>query len=139
MVALLNGTLVFLADLIRRMEFPFRIETLRVSTYSGGTPASTPRFGDDLPEGFADATSSSWTTSLTRDARLPRSPDGFGSVNPPASEPVSCWTRRSPSGGHSCGLRGFPGAERLHRRIRIGLQRTPPEPAVCRRAEAGAG
>lgn len=51
-VALLNGTLVFLADLIRRMEFPFRIETLRVSTYSGGTPASTPRFGDDLPRGI---------------------------------------------------------------------------------------
>lgn len=49
-VALLNGTLVFLADLIRKMEFPFRIETLRVSSYSGGTAAPTPRLGDELPQ-----------------------------------------------------------------------------------------
>lgn len=48
-VALLNGTLVFLADLIRKMEFPFRIETLRVSSYSGGTAAPTPRLADELP------------------------------------------------------------------------------------------
>ena len=48
-VALLNGTLVFLADLIRKMEFPFRIETLRVSSYAGGTAAPAPRLGNELP------------------------------------------------------------------------------------------
>ncbi|MBL9173817.1 MAG: hypoxanthine phosphoribosyltransferase [Verrucomicrobiales bacterium] len=48
-IALLNGTLVFLADLIRTMDFPFRIETLRVSSYSGGTPDSSPRIREDLP------------------------------------------------------------------------------------------
>ena len=48
-VALLDGTLVFLADLIRKMEFPFRIETLRVSSYTGRTAAPKPRLGDELP------------------------------------------------------------------------------------------
>ena len=36
-VALLNGTVAFLADLIRRLEFPLRLDFMGVSSYGGGT------------------------------------------------------------------------------------------------------
>jgi hypoxanthine phosphoribosyltransferase len=36
-VALLNGTVMFLADLIRRLEFPLRLDFMGVSSYGGGT------------------------------------------------------------------------------------------------------
>lgn len=35
LLALLNGSLVFLADLMRQMQLPVQIETLRVSSYRG--------------------------------------------------------------------------------------------------------
>ncbi len=34
-VSILNGSLVFLADLIRLIPFPVKIDTIRVSTYTG--------------------------------------------------------------------------------------------------------
>ena len=36
-VALLNGTVLFLADLIRRLHLPLRLDFLGVSSYRGGT------------------------------------------------------------------------------------------------------
>lgn len=36
-VALLNGTILFLADLIRHFEFPLRVDLIGVSSYRGGT------------------------------------------------------------------------------------------------------
>jgi hypoxanthine phosphoribosyltransferase len=36
-VALLNGTVAFLADLIRRLEFPLRLDFIGVSSYGSGT------------------------------------------------------------------------------------------------------
>ena len=36
-VALLSGTVMFLADLIRRLEFPLRLDFMGVSSYGGGT------------------------------------------------------------------------------------------------------
>lgn len=36
-VALLNGTILFLADLIRHFEFPLRMDLIGVSSYRGGT------------------------------------------------------------------------------------------------------
>ncbi len=36
-VALLSGTVMFLADLLRRLEFPLRLDFMGVSSYGGGT------------------------------------------------------------------------------------------------------
>lgn len=48
-VGVLTGCLVFLADLIRRLDFPLRIALVQASSYRG--PATTPgplKFQDDL-------------------------------------------------------------------------------------------
>jgi hypoxanthine phosphoribosyltransferase len=39
-VALLNGSLIFTADLLRRLPLPLKLECLRVSSYHGGTESS---------------------------------------------------------------------------------------------------
>jgi hypoxanthine phosphoribosyltransferase len=39
-LALLNGSLIFAADLLRRVPLPLRIDCLRVSSYHGGTESS---------------------------------------------------------------------------------------------------
>lgn len=39
-LAVLNGSLMFAADLLRRMELPLRIEFLKVASYHGGTVSS---------------------------------------------------------------------------------------------------
>jgi hypoxanthine phosphoribosyltransferase len=39
-VALMNGSLWFAADLLRRIDLPLRLETLRVSSYHGGRESS---------------------------------------------------------------------------------------------------
>jgi hypoxanthine phosphoribosyltransferase len=41
-VALLNGTVVFLADLIRRVSLPLRLDFIGVSTYGDGTLPGAP-------------------------------------------------------------------------------------------------
>ncbi|MEO8205543.1 MAG: hypoxanthine phosphoribosyltransferase [Chthoniobacterales bacterium] len=50
LVALLNGSLIFLADLLRRISLPVSFECLRVSSYSGTTSTGTLQFQDlELP------------------------------------------------------------------------------------------
>ena len=45
-VALLNGTVVFLADLLRRLPMPLRLDFIGVSSYGSGTkPADAPPTG----------------------------------------------------------------------------------------------
>ncbi len=39
-VAILHGGLILLADLLRRMQLPLKIETISVSSYHGGTESS---------------------------------------------------------------------------------------------------
>jgi len=39
-VALLNGTVVFLADLLRRLSMPLRLDFIGVSSYGGGTESA---------------------------------------------------------------------------------------------------
>jgi len=39
-VALLNGSIIFMADLLRRIPLPLRLDCLRVSSYHGGTVSS---------------------------------------------------------------------------------------------------
>ena len=43
-VALLNGTVMFLADLMRRLEFPLQLDLMGVSSYRGGTAAGQLEF-----------------------------------------------------------------------------------------------
>jgi hypoxanthine phosphoribosyltransferase len=38
-VAILNGTVLFLADLIRHLDFPLKLDFMGVSSYGGGTTA----------------------------------------------------------------------------------------------------
>jgi hypoxanthine phosphoribosyltransferase len=47
-VALLNGTVVFLADLLRRLSLPLRLDFIGVSTYGGGTESSDLVFTKEL-------------------------------------------------------------------------------------------
>lgn len=47
-VALLTGTLMFLADLLRRLALPLKLDFLGVSSYRAGTNASEPVFTKDL-------------------------------------------------------------------------------------------
>lgn len=47
-VALLNGTVLFLADLIRQLPFPLRLDFLCVSSYRGGTRSQTLTVDRDL-------------------------------------------------------------------------------------------
>jgi len=47
-VALLNGTVVFLADLLRRLSMPLRLDFIGVSSYRGGTESSDLVFTKEL-------------------------------------------------------------------------------------------
>ena len=47
-VALLSGTLLFLADLIRCLPIPLRVDFLGVSSYRGGIQSGTPRINRGL-------------------------------------------------------------------------------------------
>ena len=40
MVAVLNGSLIFAADLLRRIPLPLRLDCLRVASYHGGTEST---------------------------------------------------------------------------------------------------
>ena len=48
LVALLNGTVVFLADLLRRLSLPLRLDFIGVSSYGGGTETSEVVFTKEL-------------------------------------------------------------------------------------------
>jgi len=39
-IALLNGSIIFMADLLRRIPLPLQLDCLRVSSYHGGTSSS---------------------------------------------------------------------------------------------------
>jgi hypoxanthine phosphoribosyltransferase len=47
-VALLNGTVVFLADLLRRLSLPLRLDFIGVSSYGGGTESTELVFTKEL-------------------------------------------------------------------------------------------
>jgi hypoxanthine phosphoribosyltransferase len=47
-VALLNGTVVFLADLLRRLSMPLRLDFIGVSSYAGGTESAELVFTKEL-------------------------------------------------------------------------------------------
>jgi hypoxanthine phosphoribosyltransferase len=47
-VALLNGTVVFLADLVRRLELPLRLDFIGVSSYGAGTVSQRLSFTKEL-------------------------------------------------------------------------------------------
>jgi hypoxanthine phosphoribosyltransferase len=47
-VALLNGTVVFLADLLRRLSMPLRLDFIGVSSYAGGTESADLVFTKEL-------------------------------------------------------------------------------------------
>jgi hypoxanthine phosphoribosyltransferase len=47
-VALLNGTVVFLADLLRRLSLPLRLDFIGVSSYGGGTESNELVFTKEL-------------------------------------------------------------------------------------------
>ena len=47
-VALLNGTVVFLADLLRRLSMPLRLDFIGVSSYGGGTESAELVFTKEL-------------------------------------------------------------------------------------------
>jgi hypoxanthine phosphoribosyltransferase len=47
-VALLNGTVVFLADLLRRLSLPLRLDFIGVSSYAGGTESTGLVFTKEL-------------------------------------------------------------------------------------------
>jgi hypoxanthine phosphoribosyltransferase len=47
-VALLNGTVVFLADLLRRLSLPLRLDFIGVSSYGGGTESADLIFTKEL-------------------------------------------------------------------------------------------
>jgi len=47
-VALLNGTVMFLSDLLRRLSLPLRLDFIGVSSYGGGTESSELTFTKEL-------------------------------------------------------------------------------------------
>ncbi len=47
-VALLNGTVMFLADLLRRLSLPLRLDFLGVSSYGAGTESGDPVYTKEL-------------------------------------------------------------------------------------------
>src|SRR5580698_6724852 len=47
-VALLNGTVVFLADLLRRLSLPLRLDFIGVSSYASGTESAELVFTKEL-------------------------------------------------------------------------------------------
>jgi hypoxanthine phosphoribosyltransferase len=47
-VSLLSGTVLFLADLLRRLEFPLRVDFLGVSSYGSGTESGKLVFNKEL-------------------------------------------------------------------------------------------
>ena len=51
-VALLSGTVMFLADLLRRLEFPLRLDFMGVSSYGGGTESGQLVYTKELKLGI---------------------------------------------------------------------------------------
>jgi hypoxanthine phosphoribosyltransferase len=51
-IAVLHGSLFFMADLLRRIQLPLRVDALRVSSYHGGTEStgSVTFHSESLPE-----------------------------------------------------------------------------------------
>ena len=50
-LAILHGSIIFMADLLRRIPLPLRMESLNVSSYHGGMDSSgTVTFHQDLPD-----------------------------------------------------------------------------------------
>ena len=54
-VSLLSGTVLFLADLLRRLEFPLRVDFLGVSSYGSGTESGKLVFNKELKLDFRGA------------------------------------------------------------------------------------
>ena len=68
LVSVLKGSLPFMADLMRRISLPLRIDLMEVSSYGGTATESSGlvRILKDLSAPIEDATSSSSRTSSTR-------------------------------------------------------------------------
>ena len=50
-LAVLQGSIIFVADLLRRISLPLQVESLKVSSYHGGTESSgTVTFHHELPD-----------------------------------------------------------------------------------------
>ncbi|MFO0889000.1 MAG: phosphoribosyltransferase family protein [Isosphaeraceae bacterium] len=64
-VAVLTGSLIMLADLIRRIGIPHRIALVQASSYRGATTTATTLVINESAPDVAGARSSCWTISWT--------------------------------------------------------------------------
>ena len=137
-VAVLTGSLIALADLIRQIRIPLRIALLQASSYRGATTTATALV---INEAFApdvagrdvllldDILDTGQTLSNPRPAYL-----GSGCHNGPHRRAAA---QDRPAGrADRAGLLRLRDPRRLRRRLRTGLQRRVPAPAVCRGAPA---
>ena len=65
-ISLLSGTVMFLADLIRHLNMPLRLDFMGVSSYGAGTESGELVYTKELRPMCAAATCCWWTTSWTR-------------------------------------------------------------------------
>ena len=138
-VGVLIGSIVLLADLIRRLEMPIRVELVQARSYHNGTKPgplvlNTDLLSSDIRGRDVLLVDDIFDTGHTLWELIPQI-DELG-PSEPARRGAAVEAR--PCGGElAARLRGLRDPRRLRRRLRPRLSRPLPEPALRRRAGAG--
>ena len=107
-VSLLNGTVLFLADLIRQLNLPLRLDFIGVSSYGDGTESGELVFTKELridvrgPRCVAGGRYSRYRQNVE-----PRHSQIAARLNHAVLRPACCWTSRPAHGKSKGGLRRF--------------------------------
>ncbi len=140
LVSILKGSVVFMADLMRAVSIPCNIDFMVVSSYGGSNTITSglvkiiKDLDGDLSGKDVLIVEDILDTGVTLSNLVPmlkmRNPNSVKDLHHPGQA-------QPPQGRYPAGLRGLPGAGRVRGGLWPGLRRKIPQPALCRRAEAG--
>ena len=134
-VSLLNGTVMFLADLIRHLSLPLRLDFIGVSSYGAGTESGDLVFTKELRLDVRGRDVLLVDDILDTGKTLYRVRGKLRALKPRRIKTCVLLNKAGPprrAGGS--GLCGFRNPRLLCRRLRTGLRGALPQSAVRRRA-----
>ena len=139
-VAVLTGSLIALADLVRQIRIPLRIALVQASSYRGATTTATTlvineAFAPDVAGRDVLLLDDILDTGQTLSALAGHIQDR-GAQRPDGRAPPQ---GRPPGRPHRARLLRLRHPRRLRRRLRPGLRRRVSPPAVCRGAPGRVG
>ena len=135
-VGVLTGCLVFLADLIRRLDLPLKIALVQASSYRGRpTTAGDLHVQDELLPDLKGRHILLIDDILDTGKTLKHLVGHLKGLGVASVRTAVLLAQGGPAGGaHRAGLRRVHHPQRVRRRLRAGLRRRVPQPAVHRRA-----